>query len=184
MGDIKGVIVKAINLHACPYSKPALMLIRNLGSTDPEPSTLIKVVGEGYPTIAALAMLCANAISDPPEDVDVDQLSAEAKTLLVTAQQRGTFEIRATKVSFDSTERFLAICVETEPEMFLMFRRKAQPRQTVKFFEGFAELCRHGLMIHHLQKDFSLSSKGYQLAESLKASDFEELAAFAIEAEG
>lgn len=160
------------------------MLIRNLGSTDPEPSTLIKVVGEGYPTIAALAMLCANAISDPPKDIDVDQLSDEAKTLLVTAQQRGTFEIRATKVSFDSTERFLAICVETEPEVFLIFRRKAQPRQTVKFFEGFAQLCRHGMMIHHLQKDFSLSSKGYQLADSLNASDFEELTAFAMEAEG
>lgn len=160
------------------------MLIRNLGSSEPEPSTLIKVVGEGYPTIAALAMLCANAITDPPSDVELSELSDEAKTLLVTAQQRGTFEIRATKVSFDSTERFLAICVETEPEVFLMFRRKAQPRQTVKFFEGFAELCRHGLMIHHLQKDFSLSSKGYQLAESLKPSDFETLASFAIEAEG
>ncbi len=160
------------------------MLIRNLGSTEPEPSTLIKVVGEGYPTIAALAMLCANAITDPPSEVELSELSDEAKTLLVTAQQRGTFEIRATKVSFDSTERFLAICVETEPEVFLMFRRKAQPRQTIKFFEGFVQLCRHGLMMHHLQKDFSLSSKGYQLAESLNASDFETFAAFAIEAEG
>jgi len=160
------------------------MLIRNLGSTAPEPSTLIKVVGEGYPTIAALAMLCANAITDPPTGDAQEKLSDEAKTLLVTAQQRGTFEIRATKVSFDSTERFLAICVETEPEVFLMFRRKAQPRQTIKFFEGFAELCRCGLMIHHLQKDFSLSTKGYQLADTLTASDFEELAAFAIEAEG
>ena len=160
------------------------MLIRNLASSEPKPSTLIQVVGEGYPTIAALAMLCANAITDPPPDVELNELSDEAKTLLVTAKQRGTFEIRATKVSFDSTERFLAICVETEPEVFLMFRRKAQPRQTIKFFEGFTDLCRRGLMIHHLQKDFSLSSKGYQLAESLNASDFETLASFAIEAQG
>jgi hypothetical protein len=160
------------------------MLIRNLGSTDPEPSTLIKVVGEGYPTIAALAMLCANAISDPPANVDMDQLSDEAKTLLVTAGQRGTFEIRATKVSFDSTERFLAICVESEPEVFLMFRRKAQPRQSIKFFEAFAQLCRYGLMIHHLQKDFSLSTAGYELADTLNPSDFQQLSAFAIEAEG
>ena len=160
------------------------MLIRNLGSSEPEPSTLIKVVGEGYPTIAALAMLCAGAITDPPADVQLSELSDEAKTLLVTAKQRGTFEIRATKASFDSTERFLAICVETEPEEFLMFRRKAQPRQTIKFFEGFVQLCRHGLMVHHLQKDFSLSSKGYQLAESLNPSDFEAMASFATEAEG
>ena len=160
------------------------MLIRNLGSTDPEPSTLIKVVGEGYPTIAALAMLCANAITDPPTGDVQEELSAEAKTLLVTARKRGTFEIRATKASFDSTERFLAICVEAEPEVFLMFRRKAQPRQTIKFFEGFAQLCRHGLMIHHLQKDFSLSTKGYQLADTLDASEFGELAKFAVEAEG
>ena len=159
------------------------MLIRNLGSTDPEPSTLIKVVGEGYPTIAALAMMCANAISHPPQDDSIDDLSDEAKTLLVTARDRGTFEIRATKASFDSTERFLAICVETEQDVFLMFRQKAQPRQTIRFFEGFAELCRHGLMIHHLQKDFSLSSKGYAWADSIEGSKFEQLADFAIEAE-
>lgn len=160
------------------------MLIRNLGSTDPEPSTLIKVVGEGYPTIAAMAMLCANAISDPPAEASIDDLSAEAQTLLVTAKHRGTFEIRATKVSFDSTERFLAICVETEPDVFLMFRQKAQPRQTVRFLEGFAELCRYGLMIHHLQKDFSLSTRGYQWADSIDENDIKQLAAFAIEAEG
>jgi len=160
------------------------MLIRNLGSSEPEPSTLIKVVGEGYPTIAALAMMCGNAISDPPPSVSIDDLSPEAQTLLVTAKDRGTFEIRATKVSFDSTERFLAICVETEPDVFLMFRQKGQPRQNVRFFEAFAELCRHGLMIHHLQKDFSLSTIGYQLADTVDASAFEELASFAIEAEG
>lgn len=160
------------------------MLIRNLGSTDPEPSTLIKVVGEGYPTIAAMAMLCANAISDPPAEACIEDLSAEAQTLLVTAKHRGTFEIRATKVSFDSTERFLAICVETEPDVFLMFRQKAQPRQTVRFLEGFAELCRYGLMIHHLQKDFSLSTRGYQWADSIDENDIKQLAAFAIEGEG
>ncbi len=160
------------------------MLIRNLGSTDPEPSTLLKVVGEGYPTIAALAMLCANAISEPPDDVAMNQLSNEAQTLLVMAKDRGTFEIRATKVSFDSTERFLAICVETEPATFMMFRQKDQPRQTIRFFEGFVELCRHGLVIHHLQKDFSLSTRGYDLADSLNVSDFQRWACFAVEIEG
>lgn len=163
------------------------MLIRNLGSTDPEPSTLIKVVGEGYPTIAALAMLCANAISNPPSDPSdtiEEKLSDEAKALLVAAKGRGTFEIRATKASFDSTERFLAICVESEPEVFLMFRRKGQPRQSIKFFEGFAELCRFGLMVHHLHKDFSLSTNGYRLADSLSADPLKSLIDFGIEAEG
>lgn len=168
------------------------MLIRNLGSTDPEPSTLMKVVGEGYPTIAALAMLCANAISQPPKDgieAIQEELSDQAKALLVTAKGRGTFEIRATRASFDSTERFLAICVETQPEVFLMFRRKGQPRESIKFFEAFAELCRHGLVIHHLHKDFSLSTNGYQLADCLTSDStavesLRPLVDFAIEAEG
>jgi hypothetical protein len=176
------------------------MLIRNLGSTDHEPSTLIKVLGEGYPTIAAMAMLCAEAISqsmvtpvgsnitsDQAEanDADVvDLISDEAKTLLVLARHRGTFEIRATQDAFDSTERFLAICVETEPEVFLMFRQKSQPRQSIRFLEGFSQLCRYGLMVHHLNKDFSLSSQGYRVADSLDKAQFQRLAEFGIEAEG
>lgn len=157
-------------------------MARNFGGDDQESKALLQVMHEGYPVIAALAMLTGNAIARGKVDLQEiqGQLSPEARMLLLVARNRGTFEMRATKDSFDSTERFLAVCVETEPEIFLVFRRKDQPRQTVRFIEAFAQLCRLGLVIHHQQKEFSLSSHGYAVAENVSADEIEDLADFAV----
>ncbi len=143
---------------------------------------MLKVMNEGYPVVSALAMLSAKAIvsSDFEADDALEKLTPEAKMLLLVARGRGTFEMRATKDSFDSTERFLAVCVETEPGVFLVFRRKDQPRQTVRFIEAFAQLCRLGLVIHHQQKEFSLSTHGYAMAEGVSADEIQDLIDFAI----
>lgn len=158
------------------------MLARNLDGDGRDAQSLLKVMREGYPMISALAMLCANAISggDFDSETVLEQLMPEARMLLLVARERGTFEIRATKDSFDSTERFLAVSVETKPEVFLVFRRKDQPRQTVKFIEAFAQLCRLGLMIHHQQKEFSLSTHGYSIAEKVSPDELQDLSDFAV----
>ncbi len=157
------------------------MLARNFGGDDQDSAALLKVMNEGYPVISALAMLSAKAIAEGSFDANdvLEKLTSEAKMLLLVARDRGTFEFRATKDSFDSTERFLAVCVETEPGVFLVFRRKDQPRQTVRFIEAFAQLCRLGLVIHHQQKEFSLSTHGYAMAENVCADEIKDLIDFA-----
>lgn len=158
------------------------MLAPNFGGNEQDSTALLKVMNEGYPVVSALAMLSANAIvkGDFEAGDALEKLTPEAKMLLLVSRVRGTFEMRATKDSFDSTERFLAVCVETEPGVFLVFRRKDQPRQTVRFIEAFAQLCRLGLVIHHQQKEFSLSTHGYEIAESVSADEIKDLIDFAI----
>ena len=159
-----------------------MMLAPNFGGNEQDATALLKVMNEGYPVVSALAALSGKAIvsGDFEADETLAKLTAEAKMLLLVSRGRGTFEIRATKDSFDSTERFLAVCVETEPGAFLVFRRKDQPRQTVRFIEAFAQLCRLGLVIHHQQKEFSLSTFGYEIAESVSADEIKDLTDFAI----
>ena len=158
------------------------MLAPNFGGNEQDATALLKVMNEGYPVVSALAMLSAQAIVKGEFDANdtLETLTPEAKMLLLVARVRGTFEMRATKDSFDSTERFLAVCVETESGVFLVFRRKDQPRQTVRFIEAFAELCRVGLVIHHQQKEFSLSTHGYTMAESVSADELKDLIDFAV----
>ena len=126
-----------------------------------------KALDTGAPTISAFAELCRQSIIYPPESVDPDQLSAEAKAILVCGAQRGVLDLRACKDDFDSVERFLAVCIETEPDSHLLFLNKQDPQQTVAFLEGLAQLCRCGLIIHHLGRDFSFSKSGYALAKDL-----------------
>ena len=157
------------------------MLAPNFGGNEQDSTALLKVMNEGYPVVSALAMLSAKAITKGDFEADdvLEKLTPESKMLLLVARVRGTFAMRATKDSFDSTERFLAVCVETEPGVFLVFRRKDQPRQTVRFIEAFAQLCRLGLVIHHQQKEFSLSTHGYAMAESVSADEIKDLIDFA-----
>ncbi len=158
------------------------MLAPNFGGNEQDATALLKVMNEGYPVVSALAMLSAKAIAtgEFKANETLDKLTPEAKMLLLVSRVRGTFEVRATKDSFDSTERFLAVCVETEPGVYLVFRRKDQPRQTVRFVEAFAQLCRLGLVIHHQQKEFSLSTFGYEIAEGVSADEIEDLTDFAV----
>jgi hypothetical protein len=159
------------------------MIPRNLSGDSAIASTW-QELDSGASTISAFAELCKRAIIDPPDTkVDVESLSDEAKTVLISGAPRGVVDIRACKDDYDSVERFLAICVEQEPDSRLLFLRKEDPIQTVAFLEGFAQLCRNGLVIHHLGRDFSFSKAGYSLAtllvESGVADSLTELLAFA-----
>lgn len=137
----------------------------------------------GAPTIIAIATLCGRALSGVAEAVDVETLDPYAKTLLVAARQRGVFDIRGNQEAFDSSDRFLAVCVEVEEDRRLLFRRKDEPRETMRFLDGFCQLCRAGLVIHHLQRDFSLTRRGFELADALANEQFESRIDFACEIE-
>ena len=143
------------------------MLRRNLTSQNGQ--AWWQDLSHGAATISALATLCSQALIEsqmtlPAEAarpaLDVNTLPAEARALLSLAKRRGTFEIRAKKDGFDSAERLLAVAVEVEPEQWRLLLDKASPRQTIKFLEAFATLCQAGLVLHHVQAEFSFSVAG------------------------
>ena len=152
------------------------MLLRNLTPT--ESTALLNELSDGLPTIAAFARLCGRAITG---DAEGTPLSQEALTILAVARGSGTLEIRGDKNAFESTERFLAVCVEIDTNRRLLFRDKANPRQTILFLDGFRQLCQSGLVLHHMLRDFSLSKTGYELADSLDPSEFKKLLEFGLE---
>ena len=156
------------------------MLFRNLGQ-DPTDGLQWQDLGEGAPTVIGYANLCSKAITLPEIDRESleENLSQEAKALLAASGARGVFDIRASKETFDSTERFLAVCVEYEPDCRLLFLQKNNPEQTVRFLDGFRQLCASGLIVHHLQKDFSLSAVGFEYSRTVKRNQFEDLIEFA-----
>ena len=161
------------------------MLFRNLGADDQKQATQWSDLGFGAPTIIGFANLCSQAMTSPAGSVTTSEndLSDEAKAILVATTNRGTIDIRASRESFDSAARFLAVCVEYELDRRLLFLQKENPEQTIRFLEGFRQLCQSGLVIHHLHKEFSLSVAGFDLAKTLKREDFEQQLGFATEIE-
>lgn len=158
------------------------MLPRHLSDFGNHAPTAWQELAEGAPTIIGFARLCSQAISDTNQTaVTLEQLSDEAKCLLAMAAPRGTFEIWFQRDGFDSVERFLAVCVEQQPHRRKLLLQKEDPQQTVKFLEGFRQLCQSGLVLHHLQRDFSLSSQGFELAQLLSIDDYQALIDFAID---
>lgn len=147
------------------------MLPRNIANQGANPPSWWEELGHGAPTIAAFARLCADALQrfdDGDEALTArmtQRLSPEARVILVRCRARGTFEIRSNRDGFDSAERFLAVAIETEVDHWHVLLDKRSPEQTIRFLEGFRELCGCGLVMHHLQREFSLSAKGYDLAK-------------------
>ena len=181
-GDIAAFIWQNGSSACIDHSSEILMLSRNLGSGDSQAASW-QDLGFGAPTILGFANLCSRAMTIAPDSISADDLSPEAKTILAVAADRGTLDIRASREPFDSAERFLAVCVEHSLDQRLLFRQKENPKQTVRFLEGFRQLCKAGLIIHHLQKDFSLSAAGFEVAQILDRAEFESLISFAVEIE-
>jgi hypothetical protein len=95
----------------------------------------------------------------------------EAKAILVAARDRGVIEVRGVNTAFDPAARLLAVYVEIDTAQTIAFRDPENPQITVAFLEGFRQLCALGLVMHHLHRDFSLSSRGFQLARSISKQD-------------
>lgn len=136
-------------------------------------------LGEGGPTLAALAALCARSFLEPPEEKQdnaaiLDSLSPESQAILFAAKDRGVIEVRGVRTAFEAPARLLAIYVELDEHRTIAFRNSDKPEVTVRFLDGFAALCREGLILHHLHRDFSLSKKGFAVASQISREEVAE----------
>jgi len=150
------------------FSKP----IRSIAKLQPLDNYLTgswDALGAGAPVLVALSQLCSNAMVDyrPASDIDTAAFSPESKAILVAARDRGVIEIKAVNAAFEAPSRMLAVYVELDESQTIAFRDPAEPEVTVRFLEGFRSLCELGLVMHHTHRDFSLTSKGFEIAKSL-----------------
>jgi hypothetical protein len=144
------------------------MLIPNF-SEEPSLEPSWELLQYGVPTVIGFARLCSAAIARTDgHNATAKSLSAEAWTIAFAARDRGSIELRGNKNAFEAADRFLAVCVAIDDDRRLVFKNKAQPRQTLAFLEGFRQLCASGLVIHHLLFDFSLTTAGFQLADQVE----------------
>ncbi len=125
-----------------------------------------EALGAGAPVLVALAQLSSQAQIDPPV-VDLEKLLPEAKAILFAAKDRGVVEVKAVNTAFEAASRMLAVYVELEDDRTIAFRDREKPEVTVRFLEGFRQLCEAGLMLHHIHRDFSLSSQGFDMARKV-----------------
>lgn len=149
-------------------------------SEDGRQMVLWQELGEGAPTVVAFARLCCDAlVADRCQPLE--SLDEEARAILYLARHRGTIEVKAVNHAFESTERFLTICVEIDLERTFILKRRDDPELTVRFLDGFRQLCISGLVMHHLFRDFSLTRRGFELARIVRRDQVPILAPMAEE---
>ncbi len=152
------------------------MLQRNLTNNRPLESLVWEDLTNGVPTISALARLSSEVLADRQSDpalTDLAALSMEAKAILKLASKTGSISIRGDKNAFEPEERYLAICVEMPESHRREFRISGDPQQTIRFLEGFRQLCCQGLVMHQLMNEFSLTAVGFEVASQVNEKDVE-----------
>jgi hypothetical protein len=150
------------------FSKP----IRSVSKLQPLDNYLSgswDALGAGAPILVALAQLSSSAMVDvdPTAPVQRDLLPPEALAILVAARNRGVIEVKADNTAFEAPSRMLAVYVEIDETQTIAFRNPNEPEITVRFLEGFSQLCRLGLVMHHIHRDFSLSRRGFDFARTI-----------------
>jgi hypothetical protein len=130
----------------------------------------------GSPTILAFARLCGNVLAQPRGESAalVPDLTGEAEAILCAAGKRGILEIKGTKQEVESPKRLLAVYVEVEPDCFLVFRNRQDPQVTLRFLDGFRQLCEAGFIMHQMGSEFSLTRSGFEQAAGLEESALQE----------
>jgi hypothetical protein len=147
--------------------------VKNLQPVDHYLHGSWEALGAGAPVLVALAQLCSQAmVEDPSANLhSAESLTPEAKTILVSARARGVIEIKAVNTAFDPAARLLAVYVELSDTQTIAFRDPNDPEVTVSFLEGFRQLCRSGLVMHHIHRDFSLTDLGFKVARRIDRDD-------------
>ncbi|MEQ1826170.1 MAG: hypothetical protein ABL921_09490 [Pirellula sp.] len=148
------------------FSKP-IRSVPKLQPLDNYLSGSWEALGAGAPVLVALAQISSDAMANFAPSTELDHLSPEAKAILVAARNRGVIELKALNTAFEAPSRMLAVYVELDVDQTIAFRDKNQPEVTVRFLEGFRILCKHGLVMHHIHRDFSLTSRGFELARMI-----------------
>ncbi len=147
---------------------------KNLNPIDNYLAGSWEALGNGAPVLVALAQMCSHtwtreAFGEAPAiPVTLDGLTGEAQAILFAARLRGIIELKAVNTAFDAAARLLAVYVEESDERTIAFRDARNPEVTVRFLDGFRQLCQRGLIIHHIYRDFSLSPRGFELAQSVQ----------------
>ena len=148
------------------------MLEHYLGGNDGSPN-LWQDLGHGAPTLYALARVCSDALArdggDPPE------LSVEARAILYLARARGVFELQAVNTAANALDRLLTVFVEVNDDTRVALKVVGNPESTARLFDGFRELCRSGLVMHHLYGEFSLTAQGFTEAKKTEAETLEDV---------
>ena len=101
-------------------------------------------------------------------------LSPEAEAILFAARKHGSFELKVTNAAVDPVDRFIAVHVQVAPEELFALRLPGDAAATMRWFEGFRELCAGGFVVHHIDSDFSLTSAGFEKAKSIQPNDVQE----------
>lgn len=161
------------------------MKTQKLSPVDAYLSGSWEALGNGAPVLVALAQICSEtwtrgvaARPGVPQaqgaeaavtaaGPSLDDFSGEALAILFAARDRGIIELKAVNTAFDAAARLLAVYVEESDERTIAFRDSHKPEITVRFLDGFRELCERGLVIHHIYRDFSLSPRGFELAREV-----------------
>ena len=146
------------------------MLKRHLTNNQAVESLLWEDLTNGVPTISAFAQLCSAVLADRISDnlsSEPSHFSAEAQAIVKAAAITGSISIRGDKNAFEPEERYLAICVELPEARRVEFRFSGNPQQTIRFMDGFRQLCCHGLVMHQLMNEFSLTANGFDMARKI-----------------
>ena len=163
------------------------MKTQNLNPIDNYLSGSWEALGNGAPVLVALAQMCSHtwtreAYGDAkPEVVTLSGLNGEALAILFAARTRGIIELKAVNTAFDAAARLLAVYVEETDERTIAFRDSRRPEVTVRFLDGFRQLCQRGLIIHHIYRDFSLSPRGFELAQTVQQTEVQQYLDMATE---
>jgi len=156
------------------------VLERYLGS-DGKASIDWESMSFGAPTVIGMAQLCSHAMMGPVRSPE--ELSIEAKAILFLARERGILELRGTNDAFESCERLLTVFIECGDDQSIALKAPGNVKQTVKFLEGLRQACQAGLVLHHLQREFSLSALGFDVAEKLSEDELTEILEYAQRSE-
>jgi hypothetical protein len=146
---------------------------------DPQWAATWTELGQGAPTVAALARVATIALVGGPNKSA--SLSPEARCMLFAAKDRGVLEVKGSNREFDAPGRMLAVYVETDAERTLLFRSRASPAVSIRFLAGFRELCAAGLVMHHIFTEFSLTREGLELAQTISREEVSSLLELASE---
>jgi hypothetical protein len=76
-------------------------------------------------------------------------------------------ELKSTNVAFDSTERLLTVHVQLTENRQMRFRKTGNARFTIRFLDGFRELCGVGLVVHQLYHEFCLTTRGFDWSDQI-----------------
>ena len=136
-----------------------------------------EALGNGAPTLVALAQLCSDRWVKSDCLVSFEKIaeSREALAILFAARDRGLIEIRGVNSAFDAAARLLAVYVELDNDRTIAFRDREKPQVTLRFLQAFRDLCEWGLVIHHIHRDFSLAPRALEIAQKIKPEEVQEM---------